>query len=245
LHEYLVARLFEPGRPRGFALFKCEGERWILAVATLGDVPLPVTLDEMLDFGADAAPRHVLDALRTAEPLGNIGIHRFPSNRWRRYDKMSRTPDGFVVVGDAVCSFNPIYGQGMTVAAIEATILHECLRRGEADLPSRFFEHSAKWIRLAWQTAVGSDLALPEVTGPRPWSTRLGNAYVDKVLRAAEVDRSVAQQFMRVTGMLDTASTLMRPTVVARVIGANLRPRVTERATPADAPTRPVGTSTS
>jgi 2-polyprenyl-6-methoxyphenol hydroxylase-like FAD-dependent oxidoreductase len=80
---------------------------------------------------------------------------------------MRSTPKGLLVVGDAICSFNPIYGQGMTVAALEALVLRECLRRGQRDLPQRFFRASAKQINAAWRTAVGSDLALPEVVGAR------------------------------------------------------------------------------
>ncbi|BCI51373.1 hypothetical protein NIIDNTM18_06510 [Mycolicibacterium litorale] len=114
-------------------------------------------------------------------------MHQYPSNRWRRYDKMARLPEGFVVIGDAVCSFNPVYGQGMTVAAIEATILGQCLRAGDVDLPRRFFRAAAKPVRVAWQTAVGSDLALPEVQGRPSLSMRLTNAYTEHVLRAAGI----------------------------------------------------------
>lgn len=146
---------------------------------------------------------------------------------------MPRTPKGLLVFGDAICSFNPVYGQGMTVAAIEATILRDCLRRGERDLPKRFFRASAKKLRLAWQTAVGSDLALPHVVGPRPLSTRITNAYTDKVLTAAETDPAVTLQFLRVVGMLDSPSRLLRPSFMVRVA------RAARRRTAPDGPSSP------
>src|SRR6476659_5376635 len=142
----------------------------------------PSTRAEMLEFAADLASPQVLKALREAEPLEDVGHYRVPSNRWRRYNKMRRTPDGLLVIGDAICSFNPIYGQGMTVSAIEASVLRDCLRGGERNLPRRFFRASSKHVRVAWQTAVGSDLSLPEVAGRRPFSMRITNAYLRRVL---------------------------------------------------------------
>ena len=225
LREHTFARLFEPGRPHGFVMFRAEGERWIVAVGTLGSVDPPTTLAEIVDFGADWAPPHALEAVRAAEPLGEVCMHRFPANRWRRYDRMDRMPDGLLVLGDAVCSFNPIYGQGMTIASMEALVLRACLRDGDQDLPQRFHRASAKKIRVAWQTAVGSDLALPEIPGPRPMTTRLTNAYVGRVLAAAESDPFVAQEFLRVTGMLTTPARLLRPNFVAHVARASRRQR--------------------
>jgi len=73
-----------------------------------------------------------------------------PSSRWRRDDKMRRIPDGLLVCGDALCSFNPINGQGMSVAALEAVALRNCLRRGVTDLPRRYFRTAAKTIGVTW-----------------------------------------------------------------------------------------------
>jgi hypothetical protein len=77
---------------------------------------------------------------------------------------------------------------------------------------------------VAWQTAVGSDLTLPQVQGPRPLSTRLTNAYLDRVLAAAETDSFVGQQFLRVTGMIDPPKNLLRPAFVSRVLRTGVRP---------------------
>ncbi|MBW8711200.1 MAG: hypothetical protein JF631_09145 [Mycobacterium sp.] len=82
-------------------------------------------------------------------------------------------PDGLVVVGDAFCGFNPIYGQGMTIAALEAIILRDCLRQDNSALPRRYFRAAARKVGVAWQTAVSSDLGLPGVTGSRPLAMRL------------------------------------------------------------------------
>jgi len=231
IKEHMIALFPVAGRPKMFGLIGYENNTWMFAVGGMAGLQPPTELADMLSFVADFAPTHVLDAIRVAQPIGEVNHHRVPSNRWRRYDKMRRTPEGLLVIGDAVCSFNPIYGQGMTVAAIEAMLLRDCLRRGDHGLPRRFFRASAKKVRVAWQTAVGSDLALPEVVGRTPPSTRITNRYLDRVMIAAETDPLVAAQFMRVIGMLDPPARLLRPSIVLRVVGANRSRRTSPRPT--------------
>ncbi|MGV0743457.1 FAD-dependent oxidoreductase [Mycolicibacterium sp. XJ870] len=213
----------EPGRPTTFAFVGYENDTWMLTLGGMLGLQPPTERAAVLKFGEQLAPPSALAALRDAEQVEEPARYRVPSNRWRRYDKMRQVPDGLIVFGDAVCSFNPIYGQGMTVSSIEALVLRDCLRRGERDLPRRFFRDSAKKIRVAWQMAVGSDLALPDVVGPRPLSMRITNAYIEKVLTAAETDLPVAEQFLRVSGMIDSPARLLHPSLMVRVVRANRR----------------------
>ena len=146
-------------------------------------------------------------------------------SQWRRYDKMRRLPDGLLACGDAICSFNPIYGQGMTVAALDAMALRDSLRRGAADLPRRYFRAAAKAIGVAWQTGATSDLAFPQVEGRRTPSMRVANRLVDSVLAACESDAGVTTQFFRVTGFLDAPPRLLHPAFLYRVARVNLQRR--------------------
>jgi 2-polyprenyl-6-methoxyphenol hydroxylase-like FAD-dependent oxidoreductase/ketosteroid isomerase-like protein len=223
IRQHMIAIFPEPGRPKMFGLIRNENDTWMFAVGAMAGLQPPGATAEMIRYTEDFVPAPVLDALRAAEPLGAVVHHRVPSNRWRRYDKMRRTPDGLLVMGDAVCSFNPIYGQGMTVAAIEATVLRDCLLRGDRGLPRRFFRSSAKAVRVAWQTAAGSDSALPEVEGRTPMSMRISNAFLERVLTALEVDPVVAGQFMRVTAMVDAPARLLHPSILRRVARAGGR----------------------
>lgn len=212
-----------PGRPAGMALFGYEHDTWLFTVAAMAGREPPPSLDGMISAVEAYAPEHVVAALRTAEPLGEVAQHKFPSSQWRHYERMRRFPAGLLVFGDAICSFNPVYGQGMTVAAVEAMSLRDCLRRGEDDLSRRFFRAARKPIGAAWQLAVGADLALPEVEGPRSVQTRLGNAYVARVLAAAENDPVVVDRFLRVSSLMDPPSCLFHPALVGRVCVGNLR----------------------
>jgi 2-polyprenyl-6-methoxyphenol hydroxylase-like FAD-dependent oxidoreductase len=214
-----------PGRPTGMALLANENSTWLLtAIGMVGREP-PADRAGMLQFIEDCTPPPVLWALRCAEPLGDVTRYRIPSNRWRRYDKMRRFPAGLLLFGDAICSFNPIYGQGMTVAALQAVVLDRCLRAGAQRLAARYFAAATKPIGVAWQLAVGGDLNLPEVQGPRPLSMRLTNRYVNRVLAAAETDTVIAERFLKVVGFSNPPASLMAPSVMLRVAATNWRQR--------------------
>ena len=225
LNELMVIIGPVPGRPTGMALFGNENNTWMFSVIGMVGREPPDELAEMLAFVEDFAPAHVLAAIRAGEPLAEVARYRMPSSQWRRYDKMRRFPAGLLVFGDAICSFNPVYGQGMTVAALEALALQRCLRRGEDGLARRHFQATAKAVGVAWQMATGADLSLPEVEGPRPLPVRIANNYVDRVLAAAESDIVVAEQFARVIAFLDPPTSLFHPAFIARVATTNLRRR--------------------
>jgi 2-polyprenyl-6-methoxyphenol hydroxylase-like FAD-dependent oxidoreductase len=220
LAEHLVNVFPVPGRPRLAALAVNEDDTWMLTVGGLLGVEPPTDFAGMLEFIEDFMPAYAMAALRTAEPMTDVARYRVPSNRWRRYDKLRRMPAGLLVFGDAVCSFDPIYGQGMSVAAMEAIALRDCLTRGDHKLPQRFSSVAAKVVRVAWQMAAGSDLAFPGVEGKRTPMIRLTNWYTDKVLAAAESDPYVAEKFIRAAGFIDPPTVLVSPSVLRRVISS-------------------------
>jgi 2-polyprenyl-6-methoxyphenol hydroxylase-like FAD-dependent oxidoreductase len=220
LDSRIVGRGPVPGRPIGFLLVGNENDYWVLTLSALAGHEPPTRRAEILEFLEQVVPPDVLAAVRAAQPVGEITRYRVPSNRWRRYDKMRRIPEGLVVVGDAMCCFNPAYAQGITIAALDAVVLRDCLRHRRHHLPRQFFRASAKNIAVAWRTTVGADLALPEVVGPRPASMRISNAYLDLVLLAAQTDVVVAEQFLGVVGMIDSPACLLRPAIVIRILKA-------------------------
>jgi len=213
------------GRPTGLFFVNNEDDTCTFTVfGMLGQEP-PRDLAGMLSFASEYAPAHLLDAVRAGEPIGEVAQYRMPSSQWRRYDKVRRFPDGLLVTGDAVCSFNPIYGQGMTVSALDAAALRDCLKRGSTGLARRYFRASAKPIGVAWQMAATSDLAFPEVEGKRSPSMRITNRIVDWALAACESDPVVAGRFYKVNGLVDPPARLAHPEFVYRVVAANLRRR--------------------
>ena len=210
-----------PGHPRGMYLAEQEDGWSILTVfGYRGNEP---TRDPggFMAFVHTVAPPDLAAALEEAEPVTDVVTHRLPSSLRRRYERLRRFPEGLLVFGDAICSFNPIYGQGMTVAALQAVALRNEVRRRRLDA-RRFFRAAARPVGDAWDLATGSDLSLPEVPGPRSRKVRILNAYVERLLRAAEEDPTVARAFLRTIAMLDRPPSLLRPTIAARVTRAGL-----------------------
>jgi 2-polyprenyl-6-methoxyphenol hydroxylase-like FAD-dependent oxidoreductase len=225
LHEQVLLIGPVPGRPTGMGLLACEHDSWLFTVFGMAGREAPRERAGMYAFVEEFAPPQALAAIADATPISQVAQHRVPSSVWRRYDLMRRFPHGLLVVGDAICSFNPIYGQGMTVAALEALALRDCLICGTDDLPRRFFRAARQPIRQAWQLAAAGDLALPEIEGREPLITRLFNGYVDRVLTAAEFDPVALNQFVRVTSLVDPATRLLGPGMLWRAAWANHRRR--------------------
>jgi 2-polyprenyl-6-methoxyphenol hydroxylase-like FAD-dependent oxidoreductase len=213
----------EPARPTGFVLLAQEEDRWILTVIGYDGHHPPTDPEGFLAFFETVAPPDVFAAIRDAEPLDDIVAHRFPANVRRRYERLRRFPAGLLVFGDAICSSNPAYALGMSVAALQAAALRDSLAGGERDLARRFFRAAAKPIDMAWQLTIGADLTLPQVNGPRPLPLRVINAYVHRVLTAAERDPTVAEQFFRVAALQDPPMRAFRPSMAFRVLLGNLR----------------------
>jgi hypothetical protein len=135
----------------------------------------------------------------------------------RRYEYLQEFPDGLLVLGDAVCSFNPVYGQGMTVAANQALVLRRLLAHHTNLAPARYFRAIAKTINPPWELAVSADLALPGVSVSRTRRIRIANAYLPRLLAAASSDVVLGTAFIRVLGLLDRAEGLLRPDRMLRM----------------------------
>ncbi len=207
-----------PQNPRGGALAAIEGGRHILTLfGILGDHP-PTDPAGFDSFAASLLFPDITEAIRDAEPLtGPVSI-RFPASVRHRYERLRRFPDGLLVLGDAVCSFNPIYGQGMTAAAVQASALQRLLARGGAPQPHRYFRAIARTIDTPWDIAVGADLAFPDVPGARTAKIRMVNSYLPKLHAAAATDVTLGRAFVRVLGMVDRPEGLLRPDRLLRVL---------------------------
>ena len=207
-----------PGDRRGGALLAVEGDRWLVTlVGLMGERP-PADLDGFVKYARTLCVGDIHDVVASAEPLGEPSTGGFPHYVRRRYDRLRRFPDRYVVTGDAMCSLNPVYAQGMSVAIGEARALGQVLdRHGLDEVGLRFFQHTRPTVDAAWTMATGADLGYPAVEGPRSARWRLMNAYINRLLRVAHRDPVVAKAFMAVNGMVAPPRHLMRPRIVSRV----------------------------
>jgi 2-polyprenyl-6-methoxyphenol hydroxylase-like FAD-dependent oxidoreductase len=229
-----------PATPYGGVAIAAEGDRWMVTLLGVGagQAP-PADPDGYLAFAAKLPSQQLHELLSRAEPLGPPKKLRLPTSVRRRYERLTRLPDGFIAFGDAICSFNPAYGQGMTVAAAEAIALRDCLRKGRRQLPKRFFGKAAQVIDVPWDIAVGADLRYPEVVGTRSRKTELLNAYVAKLHIAAERHAIVGRAFLTVANLMAAPQALFSPGILARVLWSGRRP-----APAAGTPNQPANQST-
>jgi 2-polyprenyl-6-methoxyphenol hydroxylase-like FAD-dependent oxidoreductase len=207
-----------PPSRRGAAVLAVEGSRYIVTLSGYLGEPGPSDYAGMIEYTRDIQPHALYQLLCDAEPLSEPVQMRDPESRWRRYDRIARFPQGLLVCGDALCSFNPAYGQGMSVAALESDALAGCLRQGQTRLAPRFFRAATAILAAPWAVAVGGDFAYREVVGERPFGTALLNAYFARLHRAAGKSAQVALARLRVTHLLAAPHTLLTPGIIARVL---------------------------
>ncbi|MFE1165778.1 NAD(P)/FAD-dependent oxidoreductase [Nocardiopsis sp. NPDC058789] len=207
-----------PRHPRGAFLTTLGGDRCgVSLTGVLGETP-PSDLAGFLEYTRSLPVPDVYEALRDAEPLGDAISFRFPASVRRRYERLRRLPTGLAVVGDALCTFNPVYGQGMTMAALQARVLRDQIGDGTEFSPRSYFRAASRALEPAWSIAVGGDLAFPEVQGRRTPLIRFVNAYLDRLRHAAHDDPRLAEAFLRVIGLVDAPERLLAPGVALRVL---------------------------
>lgn len=212
----------EPHRPRGAAMLPVEGDRWEVLLQGLHGERSPVDRETFLEW-AEALPLEDIGRrLREQEWVSGIQRYPFPASIRRHYDALSRFPDGLVVTGDAIASFNPVYGQGMSVAALDALALHHELPGGIDGLGPPYFEQVSRVVDEAWKTAVGNDFIFDRTSGPKPFGTDLLNSYASRLVTRAHDDGKLTEAFLRVFRLERPATSLLRPSILWRV----LRPRL-------------------
>ena len=192
----------EPKKPTGGAFSVYEHDTWIFTLTRLADNEPPNDLTGMIRMATQFAPPGLLRALKRGEPISEISVFRYPGAIWRRYDQMDRFPAGFLVFGDAICSTNPIYGQGMTVAALEATALRDCLTEGNGDLSRRFFAATAAHIGPMWASNQFNDLYMDNGDPDHAASKELLD-FREAVLSAAESSPAVTEKLYRSMNLVD------------------------------------------
>jgi hypothetical protein len=212
-----------PDHPRGGALAAMENDRFLVTLfGILGDHP-PTDPGGFTDFAATLQFPDITEALHGAEPLDEPVPFRHPASVRHRYERLSRFPEGLLVMGDAVCTFNPVYGQGMCVAAVQALALRAHLQRHTGPQPVRFFRQIGRIVDVPWSMATGGDLAFPNVPGQRTMQMRVLTGYLAKLFAGAAHDPRLGRAFLRVAGLVDPPQALLAPGVAARVLRAGLR----------------------
>ena len=217
-----------PNSKRTGYIFPIEGGRWLVSqVGFLKDFP-PDDDEGYLEFAKSLELPDFYEAIKDAKPLTPISTFKFPANRWRRYDHLARFPAGLLVIGDAISTFNPVYGQGMSVCSLEVDELRQLLESCQGstkipdDIAKKFFRKAAKIIETPWMLATQSDFLYPETSGKRPAHTNVLNWYLLRMLQLCSGNERIAKTFYEVLHFIKKPTAFFHPTVFFPVIGRGL-----------------------
>lgn len=229
IQERVVVNGASREQPLGLGMLGYEDGTWVLTTFGVAKVEPPHTFAEMRVLAEKLLPAQFTAALEQAEPVGEVAFHRFPTSKWRRYDKLDRFPGGIVPFGDAVASFDPTYGQGMTMTSLQAGQLRRALESPGSDLARELNRAAAKTIYPVWLMNAIGDLTFHHAIAPAPWWYRPVGELFDQFLGAAETDPVLAEWFLRRFSLLDSLYMVPSAALVARTIRHNVRLWLAER----------------
>jgi 2-polyprenyl-6-methoxyphenol hydroxylase-like FAD-dependent oxidoreductase len=229
--DHSIVVVASPDRPRGAIFTKTDhGTVELTTYGILGDHP-PTDPEGFTAFVKTLAAPEVYESIVDAKPIDDPVLYRFPTTLRRRYEKLNRFPEGFLIIGDAVCTPNPVFAQAQTLAALEALALLAHMRSGKAPSSLDFMREVGRIIDPAWEMTRGIDLSFPGVEGHRGTKLKMMQAYMQRVIIAATQDAGITEAFMRAAGLVDQPQALMKPALMMRVLRTSSRVLATAKGT--------------
>jgi flavin-dependent dehydrogenase len=224
-----------PQMPRGGVILPMENGGWQVTLIGIGRDYPPTDEAGFLEFARSLSSPEIYEAIKEAQPITAPYGYRRAENRLRQFDKLPAYLEGFLAMGDAVYALNPVYGQGMTLAAIASQLLNDCIvahqtKDSQADftgLASHFHKQLGKELIAPWQQATNEDMRWPETEGKQALSPamRMVNNYFGQVMQAMPRSAKVTDAFYRVQHMVAPPTLLMRPDMMLTVFKTNLTTR--------------------
>jgi 2-polyprenyl-6-methoxyphenol hydroxylase-like FAD-dependent oxidoreductase len=211
-----------PQTSRGALLFPCEGNRWMLTLTGLHSDKPAGDWEGFIEDARSLRTQTIHNAVSGAQRIGDIHRAAMPASVRRHFERLASFPRRLLPVGDAICRFNPTFGQGMTVAALEGTLLRRLLSAHAADadpftgLASSYFSQVSELLVSPWSTA-NLDFLYPETTGSRPPGLRETIEFGRAIFRLAARDPEVHRLFYEVQHLLRPNSVYRDPHFVERV----------------------------
>jgi len=213
-----------PHNPRLAYLAAVEGGEWIATLGGYGKDYPPLEPEGFLKFASSLAHPAFYEAIKDTEPVTEIKAHRATANRLYHYEQV-KLPDGFAVIGDAVCALCPVYGQGMTVSAMSALVLRDWLKqhdqKGKPLNASSFQKQLAKSLQFPWGMATGSDSQFPTTDGAVSANPVAGlfQQYIERLIEQSKEDAWIHIRFTEVAHMLKSPAAFFDPRLVLKVLG--------------------------
>ncbi|MEW9668481.1 NAD(P)-binding protein [Ammoniphilus sp. 3BR4] len=217
-----------PAEKAGAALSRTERNRYIVTLFDYDqdeDRPLPRNAKEFIEMTKKLSQDTIYQELQGSEPLSDIQVYKVPYMIRYRYEKLQNFPKGFLFLGDTLCRFDPVFGQGMSVAAMEALALDQCLQKAwkqgrgiSSDLASRYFRKISKIIDPVWLMILIEDFRHRHVTGNKPMGLTFLQWYTKRIFQRSSQDTDIYNAFVYVMNLLRPANTLFHPSVIWKAL---------------------------
>jgi 2-polyprenyl-6-methoxyphenol hydroxylase-like FAD-dependent oxidoreductase len=220
-----------PRNDRSALILPVEGRRWMLTLAGRYDQKPPADWDEFLLFAQQLRTPTVYNLIRRAKRPEGIVLFGLKASRWRHFERLEKFPRRLLPLGDSICRFNPIYGQGMTVAALEAEALGRLLKEQSADgdrlarLPRAFFVEAEKLIDTPWWTSAIPDFLHPRTEGERPKDIEDSLEFSAALMKLAARDAAIHKLVIEVQSLIKFRSEYKNPELVERVRAVMAEPQ--------------------
>lgn len=219
----MMVRTRPPFGLRGGLIYPIENDQWMVNAAGAGAERPPTDEALFLEFIRNLIHPALYDAVKDAEPISPLHAYQRTENRLRHFERLTRWPENFVVLGDAACAFNPTYGQGMSVAALEAQALDRWLRTSQSTLA--FQQQLMQVVRGPWLMATNEDSRLPHVEGATSSRfDKLYQRYIDEFIWLCGSDPRALNIFMGVTHLVKPPTAMLAPTMALKVMRRMIRP---------------------
>lgn len=218
-----------PRLERGGILYPIEKGEWMVTLFGYGGDRAPADEAGFLAFAKTLCEPDLYEVLKKSEPRSEFKTYRVRKQVWRRMDKMARLPENFLVMGDALCRFDPVFGQGMTAALLEAEELKGMFKNTSSTIGSRrwvkrLYKQFAKRLSPLWLMVTAEDFMYSGTEGKCFVGLKLLQTYLQAVYRLSEYDPAVYKPFSRVLHLLDSPFTLFKPAILLKVLLEKKRP---------------------
>ena len=220
----LVIPAIPPDEKREGLLFPLEMDRWIVTLCgRYPDYP-PDDDDGFLEHARSLPKPDLYETIKNADALTPIVSYRYSANCWRHYERLSPFPEGLIVLGDALCSFNPIYAQGMTVAALEAKILDHCFKQVQSSsehisvFTQPFQKALAQAIKAPWLISISEDFRYQSTQKKFPLFIRFLNWYTLRIGQLTASSPFVTARLDQVIHLLKKPIVLLHPRITGLIL---------------------------
>lgn len=219
--KLLVVNPHSPKFLRAGYIFPVENNHWLVTLAGYSGDVTPTDNDSFAEYAKGLAQPDIYNIMQDLTPLSNVKVYSVPYTVRRHYEN-TRLPDGVIIIGDAFCAFDPVYGQGMSTAAKESLVLNQMLaNENSASLPSlgkRFHKKAAQIVDAPWMLTSSEDFRYPRTVGTKSPLIPILHWYSQHVFALSATDRQVFEAFRQVMHLLEGAEALFKPSIAFKVI---------------------------